>query len=476
MKYTIVTVLVMMFTICGSNAQDITGQWHGLLKIPGNPLRLGLNIEKSNSTYTATLDSPDQGAMGIPVNTTLFQDAKLDIAITALSLTYTAELLDERLKGTFTQGGFSLPLEFSREPIAPPKRNRPQEPKAPYPYVSEEVSFENDAANLTLAGTLTLPKETLPNTGIKETVKYPVAVLISGSGPQNRNEELAGHKPFLVISDYLTRNGIAVLRFDDRGTGESTGDFKAATSMDFATDVESAVSYLKTRKDIDHNHIGLIGHSEGGIIAPIVASENNGIDYIVLMAGVGIRGNELLALQGKLIGKAAGQSDAEVERSAAVRQKMIDMAMASENIPALRNDLTHYLIRETENRNSQNLVPEGIDTHQYIKSQTDFMATPWMVYFLRHDPAKVLKKVTCPVLAINGSKDLQVPSKENLSAIGKALKEGGNTKVTLKELSGLNHLFQESETGSPIEYSTIEQTFSPIALEVISDWISDRLK
>lgn len=450
-----------------ATAQDISGQWHGLLEIPGSPLRLVLNIEEFDSGYTSTLDSPDQGAEGIPVNTTTFADGKLDIAATALGLTYTAELVENKLKGTFVQGGMTLPLEMSREAIEKPERNRPQEPKEPFPYYSEAVSFENPEADIVLAGTLTLPKE--PG-------EHPVVVLISGSGPQDRNEELAGHKPFLVIADYLTRNGIGVLRFDDRGVGESTGDFKQATSPDFATDVESAVTFLKAREDIDKNNIGLIGHSEGGVIAPMVAAKTDNVGFMVLMAGTGIPGSDILELQGKLIEKAMGKSDTEVDRSAAIRKKMIDMAVTSKDIPTLREDLTNYLEEQAKNPDNRMLLPDGADVNQFIKSQVDFMATPWMVYFLRHDPAKVLENVTCPVLAIIGERDLQVPAEENLSAIGEALKKAGNKDVTLKKLPGLNHLFQESETGSPSEYSSIEQTFSPVALKVISDWVKEQIK
>jgi len=466
MKKIALTLVILVLT-CSAFAQDITGQWQGLLEIPGSPLRLVLNIEKSDAGYTSTLDSPDQGAEGIPVNTTVFTDGKLDIAATALGLRYTAELVENKLKGTFVQRGMTLPLEMSREAIDTPERNRPQEPKEPFPYYSEAVRFKNPEADIELAGTLTLPKET---------GKFPVVVLISGSGPQDRNEELAGHKPFLVIADYLTRNGIGVLRFDDRGVGESTGDFKQATSLDFASDVQSAIAFLKTRNDIDINNIGLIGHSEGGVIAPMVAARTDDVGYIVLMAGTGIPGSDILALQGKLIEKAMGKSDTEVDRSAAIRQKMIDMAVASKDIPTLRKDLTNYLEEQAQNPDNGIWLPDGTDVDQFIKSQVNFMATPWMVYFLRHDPAKVLENVSCPVLAIIGEKDLQVPAKVNLSGIGNALQKADNKEVTLKELPGLNHLFQESETGSPSEYGNIEQTFSPVALKVISDWILEQVK
>ena len=447
---------------CSALAQDITGQWHGLLEIPGSPLRLVLNIEKSGLGYSSTLDSPDQGAKGIPVDTTTFAKGQFHISSKALGLTYSAEFVENKLLGTFMQGGMTLPLQMSRTAMEKPIQNRPQEPTEPFPYYSETVNFENREAGIVLAGTLSLPEET---------GNYPVVVMISGSGPQDRNEEIAGHKPFLVIADFLTRNGIGVLRFDDRGVGESKGDFKTATSNDFASDVQSAVSFLKNRKGVDADNIGLIGHSEGGVIAPMVASKSNDVDFIILMAGTGLPGSDILAMQGKLIGKAAGQSDEVVERSAMIRQNMIDMALASEDMATLRADMTAYLKAESKKPESKSLVPEATDVDQLIKGQVDFMATPWMVYFLRHDPAKVLEEVQCPVLAIIGENDLQVPAKENLSAIGNALKRGGNTKVTVKELPGLNHLFQESQTGSPSEYGSIEQTFSLMALNMMAKWI-----
>ncbi|HDZ15165.1 hypothetical protein LCGC14_0753960 [marine sediment metagenome] len=448
-------------------AQDITGKWHGLLEIPGSPLRLVLNIQNSVDGYSSTLDSPDQGAMGIPVDITTFADGNLSIAVTVLGLTYTAELKGNTFYGGFAQGGFNLPLEMSRKPIEKPTQKRPQEPIGPFAYYSESVSFKNLDAGIELAGTLTLPDKT---------GKHPVAILISGSGPHNRNAEIAGHKPFLLIADFLTRNGIGVLRFDDRGVGESKGDFKMATSEDFASDVHSALNFLTYKDGVDKDNIGLIGHSEGGVIAPMVAARNGKVSFIVLLAGTGLPGYDILEMQGELIGKASGQSDVIVEQSAAIRRHLIEMALASENIPTLRTNMTAYLNQEFQNQGVKSLLPEGANADQFIKGQVDFMATPWMHYFLRHDPVKILEMVNCPVLAINGENDLQVPPEENLSAIRDALIRGGNSEVTIQVLSGLNHLFQESETGLPSAYGSIEQTFSPIALDVITEWISHQVK
>jgi pimeloyl-ACP methyl ester carboxylesterase len=304
---------------------------------------------------------------------------------------------------------------------------------------------------------------------------YPAVILISGSGPQNRDEELLGHKPFLVLSDFLTRNGIAVLRFDDRGTALSKGDFKTATSADFATDVEAAVKYLQTRKEINKQQIGLIGHSEGGIIAPMVASRSKDIAFIVLMAGTGIPGADILLLQQELIGKASGISEADLLKAKSINTKAFEMVSKSTNTAQLKIDLTDSLTQLLRG-NSSSVKPEGMSESEFIKLQVDQITSPWMKYFILYDPAPTLEKVKCPVLAINGEKDLQVPPKENLSAIKAALIKGGNKKFTAKELPNLNHLFQECKTGAPSEYAAIEQTISPTALLEILSWLQMQVK
>lgn len=283
-------VLVFLITILTSitlNAQDITGEWNGLLKVQGIQLRLVFNVAKTDSGYLSTMDSPDQGANDIPVTTTTFDHPKIIFEVKNIGIEYIGELKGEEIIGTFKQGGQEFSMDLSREEIEKVVVKRPQEPTEPYPYYSEDVTFKNATADISLAGTLTLPKKK---------GKYPVVILISGSGPQNRDCDLLGHKSFLVISDYLTRNGIGVLRYDDRGVEESTGDFDNATSADFATDVESAVEYLKSRKEIDKKNIGLVGHSEGGLIAPMVAAESEDIAFIVLLAGTGIQGDQLLLM------------------------------------------------------------------------------------------------------------------------------------------------------------------------------------
>jgi uncharacterized protein len=440
--------------------QNITGQWNGILKVQGTQLRIVFNVSKAENGYTSTMDSPDQGAKGISVTSISFENATLKLVVSNLGIEYQGTLgNDNIILGNFKQAGMSFPLNLSKGTTESAKFVRPQEPKKPYPYYDEDVTFENTKAGIKLAGTLTLPK--------KEGL-YPAVILISGSGPQNRNEELMGHKPFLVLSDFLTRNGIAVLRFDDRGTAASTGDFKTATSADFASDVEAGVAYLQTRKEIDKKKIGLMGHSEGGIIAPMVASNSKDISFIVLLAGTGIPGDRLLLLQEDLIFKASGMSDEKLQIIKRINSLVFELVKKSNSVDQLTADLTNLLKQEVKNYPDR---PGNISEDDFVKAQVNEVVTPWMLNFIKFDPATALTKVKCPVLAINGEKDLQVPPKENLEAIKNALDKGGNTKVTTIELPGLNHLFQECKTGLPTEYSTIEQTFSPIALNEILKWI-----
>lgn len=441
--------------------QEITGQWNGALKIQGIQLRVVFNVSKNNDGFSSTMDSPDQGAKDFPVNKTTFENSKIKFEITNAKIEYSGEFKNDEIIGTFRQNGQEFPMNLSRKTIEKQIVKRPQEPQKPYPYYSEEVIFQNETAHIDLSGTLSLPK--------KEG-NFPVVILISGSGPQNRNEEVFGHKPFLVISDYLTKNGIGVFRYDDRGIGQSKGNFKTATSADFATDVESAIAYLKTRKEINKDKIGLIGHSEGGLIAPMVASKSKDVAFIILLAGPGIQGDQILLLQQKLIGKASGTSAETLEKNELVNRKAYDIVNKSTNLEQLNVDLTHY-IQSTLKDNPKNEKRAEMSDDEFVKLQVSKITTPWMHYFIKYNPAPALEKVKCPVLALNGKKDLQVPPKENLAAIKEALSKAGNKNITTKILPNLNHLFQECKTGSPQEYATIEQTFSPIALTEILKWI-----
>jgi hypothetical protein len=319
----------------------------------------------------------------------------------------------------------------------------------PYPYHDEDLTYDNKVQNVTLAATLTIPQGKGP---------FPAVVLITGSGPQDRDETLLGHKPFLVLSDYLTRHGIAVLRADDRGTAKSTGDFSTATTADFATDTEAGIAYLKTRAEVDPHKIGLIGHSEGGVIAPMIAARNKDVAFIVMMAGTGVPGDQILPAQGEAIEVAGGKSPEEAAKNAAKLREMLTLVETEKDAIILEKKLKEKMAGD---------VPEG-----QIGLQIKQLTSVWFRYFLTYDPATALRKVTCPVLAINGSLDKQVLPSQNLPAIRKALAESGNQHVEVDELTGLNHLFQSAKTGSPAEYPQIQETMSPVALDKMATWIA----
>jgi len=465
MKNTLLFTFLLLISFA-ARAQDISGQWYGILKLPGAQLKLVLNLTKSGNGYTASLDSPDQGAKGIPVNSVEFSNMTLKIASAVINAGYEGTLDADHFKGTFRQNGMSYPLDLGKEVIQSVKALRPQEPAKPYRYYTEDVKFENQKDKITLAGTLSMPS--------KEG-NFPVVVLISGSGPQNRDEEIAGHKAFLVIADHLTKNGIAVLRFDDRGTAQSTGDFGPANSRDFATDVMAAVSYLKTRKEINPKKIGLIGHSEGGLIAPMVAADSRDVAFIVLLAGPGIPGDQIMIKQSRLMGKAFGKTDEDLDKAEKVNLRIYEILKQNIDVAETKRQIKVILEEDHDHAPDDQKLSDA-ERDKTIAAMVNEIATPWFKFFMIYDPATSLVKVKCPVLALNGEKDLQVPPRENLGAIQTALAKGGNKNVTVRELPKLNHLFQESTTGSPNEYGKIEQTFSPIALSEMTSWITNTIK
>jgi len=450
-----------------SGDEKIVGAWLGKLSVPGGELRIVFNISKKNDSLVTTLDSPDQGAFGIPTSGTSFRNDSLRIEVKVVMGEFEgkAQFDSAKIDGHWKQSGMTLPLSLKRTDETP-KLNRPQEPKKPYPYLEEEITYPNEKAKIQLAGTLTLPPSKGP---------HPVVLLITGSGPEDRDETVFAHRPFLILADYLTRQGIAVLRFDDRGTGKSTGEFQSATTEDFASDVLAGINYLKTRKEINPKQIGLIGHSEGGIIAPMVAIQSKDVAFIVLMAGTGLTGEEILYLQADLIARANGASDSATAKNRADQERIFRVLKQEKDdsvaVTKLRKIMKDALAQLSE--------PEKKalgDGEVYINAQIKQVVSPWFRYFLTYDPKPALMKLKCPVLAINGELDLQVPPKENLTAIEAALKAGGNKHYTIKELPKLNHLFQTATTGSPNEYSKIEETISPIALKQIGDWILEQTR
>ncbi len=439
------------------------GVWQGKLSLPGGiALRVVLHITREGETLSGTLDSIDQGANGIPIGNVQVVSHSLTLQVPSIKGSYEGKInaAGTEISGTWKQGGGELPLILTRDSKVP-ETKRPQDPVKPYPYDDEDVAYANPSApGVTLAGTLTVPRGDGP---------FPVVLLITGSGPQDRNEMLLGHRPFLVLADYLTRRGIAVLRVDDRGVAKSTGTFSTATSADFATDVRAGIAFLRRHKRIDPSKIGLIGHSEGGLIAPMVAADTPDVAFIVMMAGPGVNGEKILYEQGALIARAMGAPESAVTAERTNQQEMFEIVKHESDPAAAQKRLVEIGKRELGKLPADQQKAAGGEAG--VAAQVSQINTPWFRYFLAYDPHSALKRVKCPVLAINGEHDLQVPPSQNLPEIESALKEGGNADYTVKELPGLNHLFQTAKTGAPSEYSQISETISPLALKTMGDWI-----
>lgn len=404
-------LFIMMLTASYvSQAQNIQGSWHGELNVTPQKLALIFHFDKDkDGKDMAKLDVPAQSAMGVPVAIRYLSKDSVSLQVPAINLAYTGKLTGNAIKGTFSQNGMSLPLDLMPGEAARP--HRPQEPKAPFAYQTEEVSFANDKANAVFSGTLTYPA------GYTEGQRVPVVLMVTGSGAQNRDEEVFGHKPFWVIADYLARNGIASLRYDDRGTGKSTGN-RAGTSKDFADDAKAGIKWLKENKHFDK--VGVLGHSEGGMIAFMLGADN-AVDFLVSMAGAGIKGDSLLAEQQnaqlRLYGQPANRT---------VKQIRAEMEARPKNL--------------------------------------------WLDYFMDYDPASDIARTTVPVMAVNGGNDVQVIASSNLNAIRKLL-ANGNKKNLIKEYPDLNHLFQHCQPATALDYYRIEETCSMEVLQDIADWI-----
>jgi uncharacterized protein len=445
--------LVMTIGLAAADpTSSIDGDWDGALQVNAIKLRMALHIETVAGARTGTLKSIDQGGAMMALSNITLDGDKVSFAISQVSASYEGMLTagGQSMSGTFTQGGNPLPLAFTRRApgMGEPVLNRPQQPHPPYPYRAEDVVYDG-AGGARLAGTLTMPQSGGP---------FAAVILVAGSGPHDRDETIFGHKPFLLLADTLTRHGIAVLRTDKRGIGKSTGDYRTATSEDFASDVESAIAYLKTRPEIDRKKIGLLGHSEGGLIAPMVAAKDHSVAFIVLMAGPGLRGDAIIMAQRRLIAEAMGTPADKLAGGDALQRKIVDADLQPGSDEEARARV-RAILAEAE--------PDA--PASAVDAQAAAVATPWFRFFLAYDPAPTLKQVRCPVLALNGSKDLQVPPKENLAAIKQAL-----PSATTVELPGLNHLFQTARTGSPSEYGDIDETIAPVALDTITTWIETR--
>jgi hypothetical protein len=457
LQYIPFLILGVVFQI-SAQEKNVLSNWNGMIDLPTAKLEIIFKISQDETgKIVARMDVPMQGAKDIQTSVLKAETDSLILSVPMIFGIFKGEFLnDTTIKGEWKQSGMTFPLTLKKSEIIT-ELKRPQTPQRPFPYNEEEVVYINQDAGIKLAGTLTFPQNG---------ENFPAVILITGSGAQDRDETIFEHKPFLVIADYLTRNGIAVLRVDDRGVGGSEGKTSEATSEDFAGDMMAGIEFLKTRKEINPAKIGLIGHSEGGLIAPMVATKSKGVAFVVLLAGPGIVGEQILYEQGKLINKAAGLTDDQAQQNHKMQQVIFNIVLtepdSAQRIDRLQKTLTNgmYFIMNEEQKKA-------------VDNQIKAVDNKWFRFFLKYDPYPALTKIKCPLLALNGEKDLQVPPKENLAAIEKALTEGENKNFKTMEIPGLNHLFQTCETGAIAEYAQIEETISPAVLEILKDWILD---
>lgn len=462
-------ILVFVFLPTVGSAEEASpfeGQWIGELSVANQAFPLILNVKSGREGLTATLDSPAQGAKDIPVSKVIVEQQSITFKITAAQAIYTATLSNdkEQIVGKWKQGPNTLDLSMKKsQQTSPPLTiNRPQHPTAPFEYSVEEVTFRNTNADISLAGTLTLPNKK---------GSYPAVVMITGSGPQDRDQTFMGHKTFWVIADYLTRNGMAVLRFDDRGIGKSQGNFASATSLDFANDVSAGVDFLAQHENIETSTIGLIGHSEGGLIAPIVADINTKVAFLISMAGPGIGGNEIAITQIEDSLLSIGLSAATASAGSDITRQLNQTVLTHTDSSTLEQALV------ASHQKAWSSLPEraraeltAIGGGKLSEARIEQLSSNWTKYFLQHDPKPYLKKLKIPVLAIHGTKDTQLAANANLDLIEAYL--GNNHKLNqIQRIEGVNHLFQPAKTGSMSEYAKIETTFSEPVLEDIAMWL-----
>lgn len=436
-----------------SSLARLKGKWLGTLTAGAQELRVILRVEQRDGGFFVAIDSPDQGAKGIPVSSIRLDESAITFESQAVAGSFTGDLNEAatEISGTWSQGGADLPLTLTKVDKIPEAR-RPQHPKKPYPYEEREVAFPGGEDGVTLAGTLTLPRSEPP---------FPAVLLVSGSGPQDRDETIMRHKPFLVLADHLTRHGIAVLRYDDRGTAKSTGVFATASTLDFANDAAAGLRFLRSREEVSSGAVGLIGHSEGAIVGALVGSQGREADYLVLLACPGVPGDQVMLSQLREHLELQGASPDLIDTREAAMRELYDL-VGSDTPPAeLRRAVRELAPRALARPNAP---PKAV---QALVQQ---VSTPWFRHFVSHDPTDALAKVEVPVLAVFGEKDKQVLAHLNVPPVRRAL--AGETK-RIEVLESLNHLLQFCETGAVSEYAKIEETMSPRALRLISSWIRE---
>jgi len=453
----------------GQNANDqLAGSWQGVLNTGTMEIRLVFNISVAeDGSLNATMDSPDQGAMAIPLGEVSLVGDSLRIEAPIIGGFYLGKFNSESsCEGEWHQSGISLKLDLDKKENVI-VLNRPQEPQAPFPYEEKEVSYTNVEQGFSLGGTLTLPEGEGP---------FPAAILVSGSGSQNRDEEIFGHKPFKLLADQLTRGGIAVLRYDDRGVGSSGGSAAESTTGDLAGDARSAFEYLLSNNIIDHSKIGIIGHSEGGMIAFMLASSHEDIAFIISLAGPGVDGKTILLEQSDYITSLSGVAPSIREDNRIVMSTVYDIMMANESYQTWEKEVLDFANKFYSEKDMDYYSEEDIERgKRNLLASIPESSYAWMRYFVMFDPAPLFNSIKCPVLALNGEKDCQVLPEKNIQSIKNGLLAAGNINTLTMILPGLNHLFQNCETGLPNEYGILEETFDQKTLDMMSEWIRQQV-
>ena len=447
-------ILILLLTYT-AYSQNIEGDWKGTLNFQGKSIDFAYHILRAQDQLTATMDIPSQGLNGGKAASTTFVNDTISITFPSFGIVYKGMLQEDVITGNIIQNNFPVALNLVRGVLT---INRPQQPKAPFTYTSQEVSFTNKTDGVTLDGTLTLPKD------IKNP---PIVLIISGSGPQNRDGDMFGHQLYYVLADHLSSNGIGVLRYDERGVGTSTGTFETAGIEAFSRDATAAIVFLKSTKNIKKSKLGVIGHSIGGIIAPQMAATNADIDFTIMLAGPGVNGDQLMLSQKAAMERLMGVTEAQIKQG----QELLGSVYTSIIQSNGDNEAIKKEVQEALSEKLGPLVPA-----QQVRSITNQITSAEIISLLKSTPATYLSVIKTPVLAINGTYDFQVPHKANLEAIQAAFEKGANTKTKTVALETLNHLFQESTTGALSEYAEIEQTMSPKALDLIIRWIKEQTK
>ncbi|ANQ51327.1 alpha/beta fold hydrolase [Flammeovirga sp. MY04] len=456
MKIKLLLLTLLFSSISMIHAQNLAGPWKGTLNLPNGKLDIIFKISTKNNELKGIMDIPAQGVKGLPIHEIKYHHPIIQINLPNLGIEYVGSVMDDdNIEGHFKQGGQKFSMNLVKNLSEETPLAKPQEPKPPFKYVVKDIEFYNQEDGIMLSGTFTRP------TDLK---RYPTVILIAGSGPSDRDQTILGHKPFLLLADVLTKKGFAVLRFDERGVGQSQGDFSKATTYDFKKDVEAAISFLKKRTEVDPSKIGLIGHSEGGIIAQMIASESSDIAYTVLMASPTILGRDLLLHQKRQIEILSGVPDKAVAANQEIFENAYNIIINNEQ--PLDTRLREYFKHQYQNNIS----------NQQLNSIVQGMTNKWFIEFVKLDPKKYLEKIKTPLYALNGSNDVQVIADENLQVVNDVLTNNENPNFKTEKLEGLNHLFQESTSGLPAEYGLLDQTLSPVFLEKVSSWLVEVVK